>query len=264
MLFVALLLFSTLSFADTCKPLKEWYIDRERGWFFGEWCEKKKEEGKQKRKEEKKVIRVPWNRLDKMHWKEIRKLVEEVKGQAVMNPTYENVLEWQRLKGWMIKKSTDFMKMSKLVSLSSGEFPMTSRGSPYYNRARLKLIDEKINRVIARYRGKAGLVIFSDPYCRYCQLYKPIVEMFRKETGWDVAIVNIRKMPHVARRLGVSIVPDTFVVLRNGGDYRWQRAGTGAFTLDVLKENVVMALWALKEVSYEEIFGEPYSSVGGN
>ncbi len=256
-LLILLLLFS-LAHADLCKPPGKWYEDRERGWFFGEWCEKVKEK-KEERKERRKVVRVPWDRIDRMDWREIRKLIEEVKGQAVMNPTYENVREWKRLQLWMTKKSMDFMRMDMLVTVTSGDVYVVNRGSPYYNRERIRYINSRVDEILMKYRGKAGLVVFVDPVCQYCRLYEPIVRDFRRETGWDVMFVNVRKMPEVAMRLGVSVVPDTFVVLRKGGEYLWQRAGTGAFTLNVLKRNVVMALWALREVSYEEVFGEPQS-----
>ena len=117
---IALLLLFGLSFGDLCRPLKGWYEDRERGWFFGEWCEKV-EEKREKEKEKEKVVRVPWERLDRMSWREVRKLVEEIRGQAVMNPTYENVLEWKRLQLWMARKGMEFVKMDRLVTVTSGD-----------------------------------------------------------------------------------------------------------------------------------------------
>ena len=258
MLWVGVLLLFGIAFGDLCKPLGKWYEDRERGWFWGEWCEKVKEEKKEEKKEEEKgkVVRVPWDKLDQMDWKEVRKLVEEVRGQAVMNPTYENVREWKRLVLWMARKGMEFMKMDRLVTVTSGDVYMVSRGSPYYNRERIRYVSRKVDEVLARFRGRAGLVVFTDPMCGYCQLYRPIVMRFKEETGWDVMFVDVREAPVAAMRLGVTTVPDTFVVLKKNGDYLWQRAGTGAFTLDVLKRNVVIALVTLKEVSYEEVFGE--------
>ena len=262
MLFLVAFLLFGLAFGDLCKPMRGWYEDRERGWFWGEWCEKMKKEEKKEKRKEKKVVRVPWDKLDEMDWREVRKLVEEVRGQAVMRPTYENVREWKRLQLWMAKKGMEFVKMDRLVTVTSGDVYVVSRGSPYYNRKRIQYQAGKINEVLARFRGKAGLVVFYDPYCGYCKLYNPIVESFARETGWEVMFVNVREMPVAAARLGVRTVPDTFVVLRRGKDYVWQRAGTGAFTLDALKENVVIALIALKEVSYEEVFGEPGAAPG--
>jgi len=231
MYFLAVLLaLAGMSFGEICRPLQYWYADRERGWFFGEWCEKE-----EKKEEEQRTVKVPWDKLDRMHWKEVRKLVEEVKAQAVANPTYENVREWKRLVLWMAKKGMDFMRMDRIVTLTSGDVYVVSRGSPYYNRRRIQYTSRRI----------------------------PIVERFREETGWEVLFVNVRENPKAALRLGVRTVPDTFVVVKKGEEYVWQRAGTGAFTLDVLKENVIIALSVLKEVSYEEVFGEPQSSYFG-
>jgi len=253
---IIILAFIGFSFGDICKPLKAWYEDRERGWFWGEWCDRK-DENKEDKKEKKKVVRVPWDKLEEMNWREIQKLVEEVRGQAVMNPTYENVREWKRLVLWMTRKGMEFMKMDRMVTLTSGDVYVVNRGSPYYNRARIKRKEEKINEVLRRFKGRAGLVVFVDPACGYCKLYEPIVLSFKEETGWDVMFVNVRERPGAATRLGVGAVPDTFLVLRKGRDYVWQRVGTGAFTLDVLKESVVIALSVMKEVDYEEVFGEP-------
>lgn len=255
MILSILLLFFGICFVfakDNCR-VKDFYSDRERGFYYGRLClEKKKNE---KPEQTMKKVVIPWERLESMNWREIRKLVEEARGIAVMNPTYENVREYKKLMLWILKKGLEFQKMDRIVTLTSGDVFSLSLASPYYSRIHSINEEKKVESTLRKFKDKAGLVVFYDNFCSYCSLYIPIVKLFSEETGWNVIFLNIREFPRSAKRLGVKIVPDTFLVLKRGNKKVWQRVGTGAFTLDDLKRNVVIALTLLGEVKYEEVFG---------
>ena len=245
----------SLAFSSPCK-VDNFYKVRETGFYYKKLCIEEEEKKKEEKKPERKV-KIPWEKLDKMDWKEIRKLVEEVRGIAVMNPTYENVREYKKLMLWITKKALEFQKMDRLVTLTSGDVFSVSIASPYYSNVHSLETDKKIEKVIREFKDRAGLVVFYDPVCAYCKKYIPIVREFSRQAGWEVLFVNVREFPNASRKLGVRMVPDTFVVLKKENKKLWQRAGTGAFTLDALKRNVVLALTLLGKVKYEEVFSNP-------
>ena len=257
---ISFLLLTSLGFA-VCSPTKNFFHERERGWFWKEVC---KEETQEEHKEEKKEeplklgteVKIPWDKIETMHPDEIRKIQKEAQAIAIMHPTYENVKEYKKLMMWISEKSREYAKMDYLVSKTESQISsyLAERPSaPWARRAYFKTKFKNMEEIIAKYKDKAGLVIFETATCPYCKRQKPIIKRFTEKYGWEVKWVEITERPVAARRLQVNTVPDIFLVLNREGKAVWQRIATGLQTLSSLEKQIIWGLYNLKEVSDEDL-----------
>jgi len=253
---ISLLLLTGLVWG-ACIPTKDFFNDRERGWFWKEVCvEKKGKKKKEKKKLSTKVV-IPWDKLDKMSPNEIKKLVKKAESIAIMHPTYENVREYKKLLLWIAKKAREYAKVDYLVSMTDPEIASWLANRPYTpfaRRAYFKVRKKKIDEILGRYKEKAGLVIFKKEGCLYCERQRFIVKLFKQKYGWEVKWVDVYEAPNAVRKLEVSAVPDIFLVLNKDGKAIWQRIATGLQTLNKLTEQIVWGLYVLGEVKDEELF----------
>ena len=102
MRYVLTAIFGFLSAAQAVQG-KSFYEDHARGWHWYEKIEEKKEE-KSERENLKNFEKYPATEALKRYQAEL----EEAKAAAVMNPTAQNVLNYQRLQYGMIEKSGKF------------------------------------------------------------------------------------------------------------------------------------------------------------
>lgn len=253
---ISFLLIASFVWAS-CKPTKNFFEDRERGWFWKEVCtqEVKKKEKKEK-KLPKKVI-IPWSKLNDMSPDEIKKLVKEAESIAIMHPTYENVREYKRLLLWIANKAREYAKVDYLVSMTDPEIAswLAERPyTPYARRAYFKAKEKKVDEILRKYKDKAGLVIFKKEGCPYCERQKFVIKLFKQKYHWEVKWVDVYEAPNAVEKLQVNSVPDIFLVLNKNGKPVWQRIATGLQTLDKLKKQIVWGLYVLGEVKDEELF----------
>ncbi|QID33089.1 conjugal transfer protein TraF [Pampinifervens florentissimum] len=256
LLFIPLVVFAQ----EECKPLKEFYQDAERGWFWKEVCQKK-EERKEVKKEEKqesvkllkkKVVQIPWDKLDQMDPEEISKLEEESRKIAIMNPTEENVREWKRLVMWINDRAEKFAFVHYKVLKTEPGYMQKQNFTP----ARIAMAEyrnERKKEIFSKYRDRAGIIVFVEKGCPYCRAFSGTLRLFREKWGWDTKEVDIQERPDLASRFGTQLVPDIFLVLKRNGTFEWQRIGSGAMALDELEDSVIFGLYNLGEIKDERL-----------
>ncbi|WP_457641298.1 conjugal transfer protein TraF [Persephonella sp.] len=255
-----LLLSFSISFGKECKPVKEFYNDHERGWFYKEVCENQKEKQTQKKKSTPESeyhiltdtqVKIPWDKLDKLDPDDIYKLYKRVRKIAVMFPTKENVIEFQKLNIWMTEKGYKFMEQFVKVVRSDTELARYASSVPVSTIGRdtyLKTIADFKKQILKQYKDKAGLVIVVKQGCPYCERQKQILRFFALKTGWKYKLVDIHNVPNMVKKFGIARVPDIFLVLNKNGKPVWIRIGTGLHSEPELEEITVFGLYSLGEI----------------
>ena len=250
LLFLITFAFGFVVFTKECDR-KPFYRDRERGWFWKEVCVEEKEE-----KEQKKVVKIPWDRLDSMSVEEIKRLREEVQYTAVMNPTPENVREFLRFNLWLMKKASRFMETGMMVAMLDPEIAEYTGKRPTSSFARFVKVEVKEKERIERIRrnlDRFGLIVVVEKTCPYCHELARVINRNVKPLGVSVLFVERSERPRFAHRLGVRMVPDTFLVWREGDAPYFFRIATGLVAGSTLLERIDFVLRYIEEGRIDEL-----------
>jgi len=245
--------------AEECKPIKEFYKDSERGWFYKEVCEEeKKKKSSQKFTPEKEYrilnntkVNIPWDKLDKLDPDEIYKIYKRTRKIAVMYPTRHNIKEFQKLNIWITNKSQKFMEEFVKVVRTDTELARYASSVPSSTIARdtyLKATANFKKQILKKYRNRAGLVVVIKAGCPYCERQKQILKYFQIKTGWTYKLVDVNNAPNMVRKFGIARVPDIFLVLNRNGKPVWIRVGTGLHSEPELEEIIIFGLYSLGEI----------------
>jgi len=71
---------------------------------------------------------------------------------------------------------------------------------------------------------KAGLILFSAPWCSACKLISPVIEDLAKNyPDFPFAKINVSKNPGLASKMGIMSLPN--ILLINGGKVKDQIIG---------------------------------------
>jgi conjugal transfer pilus assembly protein TraF len=177
------LLFLLISISEA-KSDSSYFDDRERGWH---WYEKQPQPEEEKPDSPMVSPSSPLERL-----KQYREKLETTKAEAVLNPTPQNVLNYQRLQYELMEKSNLFADVWMRNVYAHPEIDHT-RKSPVSQKARhiyLREQEEGRGRKIAALSKKYGLFLFFKNNCPYCDAFGPIVKRFSVKYGWEVLAVS--------------------------------------------------------------------------
>jgi conjugal transfer pilus assembly protein TraF len=169
------------SFSEAESDLS-YFDDRERGWH---WYEK------QSQLEEKAKKNIPTlSPLERL--KQYQEKLETAKAEAVLNPTPQNVLNYQRLQYETMEKSDLFADVWMRNVYAHPEIDHT-RKSPISQKARhiyLRQREEERERKILSLSKEYGLFLFFKNNCPYCDAFAPIVKRFSVKYGWEILAVS--------------------------------------------------------------------------
>ena len=134
---------------------------------------------------------------------EIKKELDRLKGDAVVNPTEERVLAFLRAQNWVMDKSSLFADLSRRVVWKNPDVNYAAR-SPSANFA---LQNERGRQAVARKEALAelaqthGLLYFSRADCNFCKDQAPVLKGFSLSSGMQVLAISLDGGP-------VSMFPD--------------------------------------------------------
>lgn len=237
------LTFSVSAEQSIKKEKKEFYYDRERGWYSYEKeavKEDKKEEPKESKQFQKPV--VDWDAVWTMHPKEFSKLFDDLRAYALMYPTEENVVEYYKMNSIYLDRAKMFQEASTMVAQTHPElsrenkFPASAVGQTEYRNQRKEEIDRTLKQNADRY----ALIYFYSPTCGYCEKQSPILQYFVEDTGWSIKSVDITKEQNAALRFNIESTPSLVMIKKNSKD--WVRISSGILPLADIKERVAKSL----------------------
>jgi thiol-disulfide isomerase/thioredoxin len=270
---ISILTISFSVFADLCRESESFFYDGHRGWFYGEYCEPKKEKPvtKEKKKElniavkqlenvmeDKKTepelkflpdkkVKIPWDILDQLDPDSISEIEKRSRKIAIMHPTYENVREYMHLQKYMTEKSWAYSETFQVVTQTDPVLASTGgsiESSKFARDMMFSVQNREQDKKLKNYaQDKAGLVMFYKDGCPYCIEEKRMFDSLKDEYGFQYELVNIERNPALVKKFQVSTVPDMFIVFRdNNNKPVWRRLGIGLHTLPELKEIIYFSI----------------------
>ena len=273
---IAILTINFSVFADLCRESESFFYDGHRGWFYGEYCEPKKdkpitekkkkelniavkqlenvmEDKKDKKNEPElkflpdKKVKIPWDILDELDPDTISEIEQRSRKIAIMHPTYENVKEYMYLQKYMTDKSWAYSETFQVVTQTDPVLAGTGgaiESTKFARDVMFSVENEKQDEKLKSYaRDKAGLVMFYKTGCPYCAQEKRMFDSLKEKYGFQYELINIDTNPALAQKFQVSTVPDMFIVFRDKNDEPvWRRLGIGLHTLPELKEVIYFSI----------------------
>ncbi|MFO1388309.1 conjugal transfer protein TraF [Cellvibrio sp.] len=204
---------------------KQYYQDRERGWF---WYETEKQPEK-KKKPTKKAEPSPVEPMPQLTAKEILreqgKKMEEALATAMLNPTRENYLEYMRQMNAIQERSMQFANGFTQVLWSAPQYDrnIQAPSSPQARFVAEQQSSEKKAASLIEISKKNGLLFFFRSDCPFCHKFAPILADLAKDFGFDVVPVSLDggglpEFPNpkvnneMGRKLNVQSVPALYLV----------------------------------------------------
>lgn len=209
--------------------------DPKKGWYWYEVEKEEKKDEKQDVKDEYPSRPVdPWT----MDADEFKKNLEEIRKEAIRNPTIENVKNYIALQDVARKKSVAFAHVYTLVLqkypqyTTAGDYPSALPGSD----ALYKMRQTEVSSLISENKENFAMVYFFRVDCPFCAAQSNILKYFIDKYGWEVRPVDIARNPELAYRFNVTTVPFILVVSRISNDY--MPVAVGVASLSELERNV--------------------------
>jgi hypothetical protein len=219
-----------------CKPLKGFFEDSDRGWFYGEECDYekltrnyRKKEGK--KPEEKQIPDI--SKADDVKYlstltaEQFRRLFNRVLDEASVNPTYDNVKKVVTMIDFMRGRAVKFARIWQLVL--SGEESLDIRSkvpvSPIYRNIQILLKEKEAKRLFNNEMSKdSAILVFVSGSCPYCHEEMDAVHRIRAESGIYVKVIskdfcpdnfpNCIVAPNMFSRFEVNVTPTIILVVR--------------------------------------------------
>lgn len=234
------------------KPLNWWddtpWGDPDRGF---NWYPDPKEEIK--RQEKNKTEQKPKTIYEMTTLDEIKKELDRLKGQAVVNPTEANVLAFLKAQNFVMDKASLFADVSRRVVWANPEVNYAAR-SPTVSFARDRAksrTDAKRDENLKSLAETHGILFFARSDCDFCHDEAPILKAFSLKTGMPVLTVSLDGKPIplfpdakpdngismlASNGNGIQTVPAMFLIDRK--TRQMVPLGTGVIASDELAERI--------------------------
>lgn len=184
--------FSAQAATSDGKPVSWWeetpWADPDRGF---NWYPDPKEEIRQQ--EKKKAEEKPKTIYEMTTLDEIKKELDRLKGEAVVNPTEKNVLAFLKAQNFVMDKASMFADVSRRVVWANPEVNYSAR-SPTVNFARDRAksrTDAKRDENLKNLAETHGILFFARSDCDFCHDEAPILKAFSLKTGMPVLTVSL-------------------------------------------------------------------------
>ena len=247
-----------------CKPTKQrYYDDRERGWFFKEYCKpvspkKESQTRRQKHKDSEIPEVIDWAKLqdpsylDSLDAVTFKTTFEQVKNDVVYHPTKEKMLVYLQLQDYMKTKSIEFAYIWRDVLLDHPELDSTFKNpaSNYGAMAANSIRNQENRKIMEKLKDEIGLFFFVSGECPYCHEEAKIVNLIVADYGMTIRtissdycsseFVDCMIDPVLFEKLNVKGTPTVVAVYRDPKDNpQIQAIATGIVTEDDLVNRLV-------------------------
>lgn len=168
------------------------WADPDRGF---NWYPDPREEVRQqdkKKPEEKPKTIYEMKTLD-----EVKKELDRLKGEAVVNPTEKNVLAFLKAQNFVMDKASMFADVSRRVVWANPEVNYAAR-SPTANFARDKAkdrVDVKRTDNLRALSETHGILFFARSDCDFCHDQAPVLKAFSHRSGIPILAVSLDGKP---------------------------------------------------------------------
>jgi len=180
--------------------------------------------------------------LTAIHPKEFEKLLEEVKGIAVMNPTSENITTYMRLQNFATGQASKFEKAWKDVIIDKPELN-AAINNPDSTYSRGVMDAEKVEarkNFYLKWSSRLGIAVFvKNDNDNRARKVRPLFDSIKAEYGLEYIFISTDDKPYVAAEKGVKTLPDVFLIYKSGnGEPIWHRVATGLVVKTDILDNI--------------------------
>ena len=121
----------------------------------------------------------------------VRKDFEELQAKAILNPSLENVREYQQAHNTIINRSSRFEKTWMLSSLISGEnYRESDQPSPKHRKIYQEKADKQLEEDIAELAKTHGLFFIYKNDCPYCHEMAPAVKQLGDQYHFAIKSIS--------------------------------------------------------------------------
>lgn len=165
-----------------------WYGKKEQGWF---WYKK---ERSLDRTRSRKKMSSPQNKRPKTYTQRLSDLQKEVKeyqARAVLEPSLENIHQFQQLQERLINQASRFENIWRMAALLSpkGYRPSdqpSSRHREIFEQQKKNQLDQTLKTLSRTH----GLFFVYKQGCPYCHQFAPLVCQFAKTYGFEIKAIS--------------------------------------------------------------------------
>ena len=189
---------------------------------------------------------------------ELRRVLEEARAEAILNPTTENVTAYLRLQQETLQRAAAFSDAFRRTVWATPELDYTLR-RPVGALAKQVWSDERRgarDAALARLGERYGLIYLGHAGCAGCKVFGPLLRAFAQRHNLDVLAVSLtgealEGWPEAvadqgrAARLGLAGAPSPALVLFDTVTRRVVPVGFGVMAEDEMAERI-FALTALE------------------
>ena len=188
------LLMSSLLMVTTCNAAS-WYSKDPEGWL---WYKKIPKKTVLKSKPEKTVspseANKPLSYREQM--KKVRQNFDEVQAKAILNPTIENVTEFQRAQNTVLNQADIFQKMLMMAAMMEGQnTPTSMMATPVSREIYQGQEAQQLEKDIRALSKNYGLFFIVKNDCPYCHQFAPIIKEFVEEYKFDIKVIAKDGLP---------------------------------------------------------------------
>ena len=279
---ILVLISLSLSFAELCKPSREWYSDSERGWFWGEWCppaqDKEKKgniktanpDGENESETEEYISMLDPkklmddNFLESLNYKDFRKLFEAAVGQASIKEDEDLAKAVVHMMDFARRKSVKFAYAANLYAISNERYNIigkTGSGSWSWPEAQ-SIKNKEVDKYLREKSDKIGLYYFYSAYCSYCHKQSPIIKRFSETYGVNVLTIstdtckgdelNCVVRPDLFDKFGVRSTPHVVLVYKNADRVEFVTVAIGLTDLQTMRDTVFQYLNYFETGQYKD------------
>lgn len=188
------LLTLTLLMATSCGATS-WYNKEPEGWLWYKRIPKKtvlkmKQEKTSTPSESKKALSY------REQMKKVRQNLDEVQAKAILNPTLENVTEFQRAQNTVLSQADLFQKMLMMAAMMEAQNNSSvMMASPASREIYIQESDKKLEQEIRILAKSYGIFFIFKNDCPYCHQFAPIVKEFMEIYAFDVKAISKDGLP---------------------------------------------------------------------
>tara|TARA_A200000159_G_scaffold106585_1_gene99271 strand:+ start:26168 stop:26989 length:822 start_codon:yes stop_codon:yes gene_type:complete len=190
-----------------------------------------------------------------MHPKEFSKLFEDQLEYAMMTMAEEDVLAYYELVDVSRRRSRAFMGVTEFVMMRNPELDMRSV-DPINSPGRVekaRQTDDAKRTKLFNNADRYALVMFASETCGACKSQSAILDVFQRDYGFPVRIVDKNLAPQLAQKYAVSVTPHMILIARDSDD--WMPIGVGVKDMPTVVNKVYASIRLLnKEIEPAQFY----------
>jgi hypothetical protein len=263
----------------------EEFFDKSKwGWFFGEECKwlnkKRLTEVLQKQKERKKAAlqekkekgkkEILWDKTTKDEYlntltaEQFRKLFNEVKDKAVMEPTEKHIAGYMHMTDFMRRKSLMFAYATGDFVLDNPKYDMQKDIGTTSWSYRTMLVQHNKKRMtyLQQAKDKVGLYFFLQGDCSHCEEQAKVLKWFMADC--EISVLTVSKdfcppnlgmecvvKPAIFKKFQVQYTPSIVMVYKKGNKPYFQVVANGLITEELLGKRIYFYLKKIDSLEEE-------------